>query len=113
MVGVPALAGCSPSRLKAVLQHSPPTQLRLMPTFTADQLTAFAAQLLAAGGLDAQEAALVGKSLVGANLRGHDSHGVMRIPYYLDELGKGTVKAGAEFTVIKETPTALVCDGHW
>lgn len=84
-----------------------------MPTLTAAQLTTFATQLLAAGGLDQQEAALVGTSLVAANLRGHDSHGVMRIPYYLDELTKGNVKAGAEFTVTKETPTALVCDGHW
>jgi uncharacterized oxidoreductase len=79
----------------------------------AETLTAFATSLLAAGGLGANEAALVGRSLVGANLRGHDSHGVMRIPFYLDCLNKKEVVAGAEFTVIKESPSLLVADGNW
>ena len=55
-----------------------------MPTFSADTLTEFAAQLLSAGGLSDEEAALVARSLVGANSLGYDSHGVMRIPFYLD-----------------------------
>jgi len=84
-----------------------------MPSITPETLESFAIQLLAAGGLGAEEAAIVGKSLVGANLRGHDSHGVMRIPYYLDEVKKGNVKAGADLTVVKETATSLVTDGHW
>jgi uncharacterized oxidoreductase len=76
-------------------------------------LTRFATNLLAAGGLPADEAQLVAASLVGANLRGHDSHGVMRIPFYLDCLTKGEVVASADFTVIRETPSLLVADGHW
>ena len=50
-----------------------------MPTITASQLEAFSTQLLQAGGVGADEAALIARSLVDANLRGHDSHGVMRI----------------------------------
>lgn len=84
-----------------------------MPNFAAEQLTSFAAHLLQAGGLEADEAALVAESLVGANLRGHDSHGVMRIPYYLDALKKGEVVAGAKFSVTKKLPSVLVADGHW
>jgi uncharacterized oxidoreductase len=76
-------------------------------------LTDFAVTLLRAGGLPADEAQVVGASLVGANLRGHDSHGVMRIPFYLDGLKKGEVVSNAEFTVVRETPAVLAADGHW
>ena len=55
-----------------------------MPDFQADSLRTFAAQLLETGGVALDKARLVADSLVDANLRGHDSHGVMRIPYYLE-----------------------------
>lgn len=84
-----------------------------MPTVAKQTLVDFATQLLAAGGVQPDEAALVAASLVNANLRGHDSHGVMRIPYYLDTLKKGEVKTGAEFAPVKETPNILVADGNW
>ncbi len=73
----------------------------------------FAGQLLAAGGLSPAEAELVARSLVGADLRGHDSHGVMRIPYYLDQVAKGEVFPGAEYSMLRETDTIVAADGHW
>jgi uncharacterized oxidoreductase len=84
-----------------------------MPTVAPRALTDFAVALLRAGGLPPDEAQVVGISLVGANLRGHDSHGVMRIPFYLDGLKKGEVTSNAEFTVLRETPALLAADGHW
>ncbi len=84
-----------------------------MPTFSAAQLTNYAESLLAAGGLEPDEAALVGRSLVEANLRGHDSHGVMRIPGYLEQVAKGEIVPGAPLEVIRETADAIVADGHW
>jgi LDH2 family malate/lactate/ureidoglycolate dehydrogenase len=84
-----------------------------MPTIAAEPLTRFATQLLVGGGLAADEANLVAKSLVSANLRGHDSHGVMRIPYYLDQVAKKEIFPGAEFTVLKDFPTILATDGNW
>lgn len=84
-----------------------------MPSLAPAVLKDFATQLLAAGGVGPEEAALVGESLVNANLRGHDSHGVMRIPYYLETLAKGEVVAGAPFTVINETPSIISVDGGW
>jgi hydroxycarboxylate dehydrogenase B len=84
-----------------------------MPTFAAERLVEFSTSLLAAGGLSPDEAALVGRSLVGANLRGHDSHGVMRIPGYLDQVAKREIVPGAPLSVIRETSDALVADGHW
>ena len=84
-----------------------------MPTIAADALTKFSAALLSAGGLGDDEAALVARSLVGANLRGHDSHGAMRIPFYLDGVRKGEVVPGAAFGVLSEGPSLLAADGHW
>jgi uncharacterized oxidoreductase len=84
-----------------------------MPSIQATTLTDFATELLTAGGVGRDEARLVAASLVGANLRGHDSHGVMRIPFYLDTVTKGEVVPGAEFTVVRESETTLVADGGW
>ena len=84
-----------------------------MPSIQATTLTDFATELLTAGGVSRDEARLVAASLVGANLRGHDSHGVMRIPFYLDTVTKGEVVPGAEFTVVRESETTLVADGGW
>jgi uncharacterized oxidoreductase len=84
-----------------------------MPTIAPRVLTDFAVALLRAGGLAADDAQVVGESLVGANLRGHDSHGVMRIPFYLDGLKKGEVASNAPFTVLRELPAVLAADGGW
>ena len=84
-----------------------------MPTIQPNELTTFATRLLQAGGLAQDEAALVARSLVDANLRGHDSHGVMRIPSYLALHDKGDVVAGAELTALRDSPTIFVGDANW
>ena len=84
-----------------------------MPTFSADALTAFAARMLSTGGLDPQEVTTIAESLVGANLRGYDSHGVMRIPQYLAQVERGEIVPGAELEVLSETPCLITADGHW
>src|SRR6266576_1664400 len=52
-------------------------QTFLMPTIRPSVLQSFAAQLLQAGGTSSDESKLVAASLVDANLKGYDSHGVM------------------------------------
>lgn len=84
-----------------------------MPRIPADVMLRLASDLLVAGGIHTTEATTVASSLVSANLRGHDSHGVMRIPYYLDSLAKGEVRAAADFTILKQGPAVLLADGHW
>jgi uncharacterized oxidoreductase len=78
-----------------------------------ESLTQFAQALFAAGGIGAGEAAVVARSLVGANLRGYDSHGVMRIPFYIAAVRDGRVKPGQSLEVDRETPAALFCNGNW
>ncbi|MEX2185965.1 MAG: Ldh family oxidoreductase [Pirellulales bacterium] len=84
-----------------------------MRRILAGELTEFATAVLHAGGVGAEEARLVAESLVGANLRGHDSHGVMRVPYYLKQVAAGECMPGAEFVVRNETASLLVADGNW
>ena len=50
-------------------------------------------QLLLAAGLRKEEARTVAESLVEANLRGIDSHGVARLPHYLNRIEHGSIKA--------------------
>ena len=84
-----------------------------MPTFAADTLTAFAADLLTTGNLSPDEVRTVSESLVGANLRGYDSHGLMRIPQYLGQIDKGEIVPEAEFEILRETPSLMTIDAHW
>jgi len=84
-----------------------------VPTFFAPQLTDFAAGLLQTGGLSPEEVDLVSRSLVDANLRGYDSHGLMRVPQYLLQVKKGEIVPGAEFEVLKETSSLMTVDAHW
>jgi hydroxycarboxylate dehydrogenase B len=84
-----------------------------MPTIAVDKLLKFSQALLEVGGVSPDESHIVAESLVDANVMGHDSHGVMRIPYYMDGVSKGEVKLSAPFTIIKETPSLLQADGNW
>ena len=84
-----------------------------MPTFAPPPLAAFAADLFAAAGVPRDDALLVARSLVDANLCGHDSHGVMRVPQYLGFLQTGQYKADAPFTILNETAAVVAADGGW
>src|SRR5207247_6557091 len=84
-----------------------------MPTLRPSVLEFFAAQLLKAGGTSNDEAKLVAASLVDANLKGYDSHGVMRVPYYVQAIKDGEVVPGAELTVLDEGPSRIVANGNW
>jgi uncharacterized oxidoreductase len=84
-----------------------------MPTLRPSELQSFAAQLLRAGGASAGEAALVAESLVDANLKGYDSHGVMRVPYYVQAIADREVVPGAELTILDGGASRVVADGNW
>jgi uncharacterized oxidoreductase len=84
-----------------------------MPTFSSNALITLAKSMFEAVGLPSADASTVATSLVDANLCGHDSHGVMRVPQYIDFLRNGTYKAGAPLTVISETPAVVAADAGW
>ncbi|MDA9460008.1 dehydrogenase [Bradyrhizobium sp. CCBAU 21359] len=78
-----------------------------------DRLTRICAALLKAAGASANEAQAVATGCVNANLVGHDSHGVIAIPSYIDSMNAGDIVPGAEWTIVRESPTTAVIDGHW
>ena len=59
---------------------------------TAEALKNFAARVFAACDVAPDDAALWADLLVWANLRGVDSHGVLRIPRYIQTLSNGTLR---------------------
>ncbi|MFV1964843.1 MAG: Ldh family oxidoreductase [Pirellulaceae bacterium] len=84
-----------------------------MTTIVASKLTEFAVALLDAGGATDEEARRVGSSLVNANLCGYESHGVMRIPYYVQAVADGDVVSGADLTISVDSPTHIVANANW
>jgi uncharacterized oxidoreductase len=70
----------------------------------------FVSRLFQAAGVLRSEAVPVAASLVGSNLRGHDSHGVVQVPGYVRQLRAGTLAPGVELKVLSETPSLLVTD---
>ncbi|MGY4627062.1 Ldh family oxidoreductase [Bradyrhizobium sp. USDA 4486] len=79
----------------------------------ADHLTRICAALLQAAGASEDEALTVATACVNANLAGHDSHGVIAIPGYIDAIKEGHIVPGAEWTIVQDSPTTAVIDGNW
>tara|TARA_B100000676_G_scaffold291485_1_gene326065 strand:+ start:291 stop:1334 length:1044 start_codon:yes stop_codon:yes gene_type:complete len=84
-----------------------------MPRLQADQVKKIATDLLAGAGAPAVEAKIVASHSVEANLTGHDSHGIIQIPSYIDRIEKGHIVPGAPIDIISDTPTTTVVDGNW
>ena len=76
-----------------------------------DSVASLAAILVALGTPEAP-AAVVADHLVGAHLAGHDSHGVQLLPYYADLVARGKLHPAASTTVITDTGSLVVLDGH-
>ena len=84
-----------------------------MPRIPAERLTKIGEVLFEAAGAPAEEAAIVSRHVVSANLAGHDSHGVIQIPTYIDRMNAGHIVPGAPWKIVQETDTTTVVDGHW
>ncbi len=65
-----------------------------------------------AAGSAAAEAQLVADHLIGANLAGHDSHGVGMVLPYVRSLKAGELQLNQRITVVTDTDTLLVVDGN-
>ena len=76
-------------------------------------LSNFVRDIFIAAGCCEQEGTDIGTSLVGANLAGHDSHGVVRVPRYLQWLGDGEFVANRKLQVVVDTPSLSVVDGQY
>jgi uncharacterized oxidoreductase len=84
-----------------------------MPTFHAELLKRVGSQIFAAAGATVHEAQIVSDSLVEANLAGHDSHGILRIPEYVGWMELKRVTIGAHLRIVQEADSFAVVDGGW
>jgi uncharacterized oxidoreductase len=79
-------------------------------TIKADALESFVAEIFTKAGCSGAEGERIGKYLVSANLTGHDSHGVQRVPRYLAWKADGSFVADQTVKIVRETPVLAIVD---
>jgi L-2-hydroxycarboxylate dehydrogenase (NAD+) len=82
-----------------------------VPRVTAAHLAAFAARAFEAAGLPAADAAAVAELMVEADLRGSDTHGVIRLPINIRRLKAGGNNPRPNIRIVQEKPATAVVDG--
>lgn len=80
------------------------------PRLAAAALEALVRDILAAAGTPPADAAVWAETLVWANLRGVDSHGVMRVPRYLDWIDQGVIRPRAAMRLLKAAGAIALLD---
>src|SRR5215470_12448884 len=76
----------------------------------AADLREFTKGVFIAADVPSEDAAIEAEVLVWANLRGVDSHGVLRIPWYVECVDAGQMNPRPSIQVVKETPATLVIE---
>ena len=79
--------------------------------YTYTQLKDFAYQVFVKMGCSEQEAEIASKTLVSADLRGVDSHGVARLSGYVRLWEANRINPTPNIHIIHETPSTAVVDG--
>lgn len=82
-----------------------------MKTVMAADLRAMVAEIFRSRGVSEEDSAIVAASLVHANMRGVESHGVIRVPHYIKRLEIGSIKAKPNTQVVKTGPSTAMIDG--
>jgi (2R)-3-sulfolactate dehydrogenase (NADP+) len=87
-------------------------------SLTVGQARTLATNLLIAAGVAAEDAAPTAEAIVLADVWGVGSHGLMRLPYYLERTLAGGNPASARLATVTDTGPAVVLDGggglgHW
>jgi uncharacterized oxidoreductase len=83
-----------------------------MPAIVFKELEILTRDIFEAIGVSPDGAAWMAQLLVRSNLRGHDSHGVIRIPQYIASWRKGEVDPKAGLRVVQEGPATALVDGN-
>ncbi|HTD89637.1 MAG TPA: Ldh family oxidoreductase [Burkholderiales bacterium] len=78
----------------------------------AGHLIDFAAAVYASAGVPEPDARLVADTLVQADLWGHQSHGVLRLGWYLDRIRNGVMKPVTKPEFVVDAGAVAVIDGH-
>ncbi len=84
------------------------TDHRIDPT----KLTELIKSILQYAGCETDEAGVVADHLVEASMRGHDSHGIVRIMRYVQWLGTGQINANRQIHIISDLGSIVHLDGQ-
>jgi ureidoglycolate dehydrogenase (NAD+) len=77
---------------------------------SAEALTRFATDIFTHAGLPQADAAIISEVLVWANLRGVDTHGVMRVPRYVDLIENGDMNPRPAICIRTETAASVLIE---
>src|SRR5262249_58589947 len=83
-----------------------------MPTLKAKYLESVITGIFQACGVPKEEAEIVAAHLVDAEACGVVSHGILRVPQYVQALADGQIVPDAKLRVLSETPATAVLDGQ-
>src|SRR5262249_27477016 len=81
------------------------------PRIAAPALAAFIERAFDAAALRSEDGHAVADLMVEADLRGSDTHGVIRLPLYLRRLKAGGIKARPDIRIVQEKPATALVDG--
>lgn len=82
-------------------------------TIPATTLETLVTDIFARAGCSTAESSRIGHYLVKANLTGHDSHGVVRVPRYVQMKNDGLMVPDQSASIVTDTPVYAVLDGHY
>ncbi|MGW0502953.1 Ldh family oxidoreductase [Micromonospora sp. NPDC003241] len=82
-----------------------------MALIAVEDLRRLVLALLGQAGTPDDVAEVVAGSLIGADLAGHGSHGVLKLPSYLRDIAQGRLKPTARPFVVDDAPATAVVDG--
>ncbi len=75
-------------------------------------LTEVLTRIFAAAGGEGEEPGVIARNLVGANLAGHDSHGVVRTQRYCDWVREGNVFFGCHVSTVFDAEAFALLEGN-
>ncbi|MGI6037437.1 MAG: Ldh family oxidoreductase, partial [Limnochordia bacterium] len=80
-------------------------------TFPVEKLQSFGEQAFEKVGVPKEDAQLMTRSLVEADLRNVSTHGVVRLPVYVNRIRDGWIVPVAEPEIVSQSATTAVIDG--
>jgi ureidoglycolate dehydrogenase (NAD+) len=78
---------------------------------SADELKTLVSAIFQSRGLNERDSGIMAESLIHANLRGTDSHGVMRTPHYIQRVDMGSINPHPVTKTERTGPSTATMDG--
>ena len=84
-----------------------------MKKYISKKLVKFVSEIFELAGSNNEESDIIADHLVDSNLVGHDSHGVIRVPQYMEWFDNGNINLNQKINIVKEQDTFVHIDGNF